>query len=130
MTGLELVKLFCGHFGVNVVSAMPGVVIKNILKALGYDTKAEKEGRDRYYNLTDLNKKVTIVEKDIECKEKRVDCNITEFADKYEKLNLTKNTSIYEMGEIESYGALTQDEKRLAKMIDLRKQKEAEEEEK
>lgn len=121
-TGLELVKMFCEEFDINVVSSLKGAVIKNILRGLGYDMKAMKKGRIRYYNVVDLEKKVSKITKEqFECKETKVACNITKVADKYHKLNLKKEHQNYSMSGITPYGVFTQDEKCLAKTIEARK---------
>jgi hypothetical protein len=117
LTGLELVKYFFAESGVNVTSSMRGMVIKNILNAIGYTLVEVRNGRERFYNVANLTKKISI-------NGQRIECNITEIANKYELVNLSKSAPIFSMKEITSYGVVTESEKRLARAIEAGKNNE------
>jgi hypothetical protein len=117
LTGLELVKYFFAESGVNVTSSMRGMVIKNILNAIGYTLVEVRNGRERFYNVANLTKKISI-------NGQRIECNITEIANKYELVNLSKSAPIFSMKEIKSYGVVTESEKRLARAIEAGKNNE------
>ncbi|SET79512.1 hypothetical protein SAMN04487962_1252 [Marinobacter segnicrescens] len=123
MTGLELLKLFFDEFGTNVTAKYKTVVIKNIMREMGYDLVVEENGRDRYYNVSDLVKRVHI-------DDKKQKCNITKISDKYTGFLTLRNDFDYNASPETVQLLVTVDEKRLAKSIENKNEtfkKEAEE---
>ncbi|EMP57133.1 hypothetical protein MSNKSG1_00883 [Marinobacter santoriniensis NKSG1] len=123
MSGLELVKFFFSDARTNVTCKFRSVVIKNILRELGYDLTATGNGRNRYYTLSDLVKKIDI-------DGIKEDCNISRITGKYEQLALTKKARAYPVKPEVIQPLITADEMRLAGSIDVKNQKAKEEAEK